>query len=295
MNIYKETLLNLEKDIKCKSYSAFLEYCNFIESVDNKRKHNMDYEVHHVYPKSFGGNESPSNLILLSLEEHFKAHILLSKAFGNKMLTALYMMSKTRRGLEVSPSEYARIKEEALLLRRNSKWYFNPTTNDERYFHKDDIVPKEYILGRSADTKYKISNRFFYYNKNSFEETTFHKNDIVPEDYITGRSKDKIINMKDFAWYYNPLTDIEIKVWDNTEIPNGFIFGRSKKYKNSISKSQTGKENSNSNPIMVDGIIFNTWKEIIDYYKKSRRTVIRNHDVKKYNKKSCTWENIIKV
>lgn len=55
----------------------------------------LDYytEAHHIIPKSLGGTDEVSNLVLLTGREHFIAHLLLSKIHNNsKMNYALWMM-----------------------------------------------------------------------------------------------------------------------------------------------------------------------------------------------------------
>ena len=39
---------------------------------------------HHIIPKHMGGNNSNDNLIELSLDDHYTAHILLSECYGGK-------------------------------------------------------------------------------------------------------------------------------------------------------------------------------------------------------------------
>lgn len=50
-------------------------------------------ERHHVIPKCVGGNNSTENLILLSPEDHFFAHLLLAKIFGGKLNTVAWLMA----------------------------------------------------------------------------------------------------------------------------------------------------------------------------------------------------------
>lgn len=63
---------------------------------------NVIYEKHHILPKSLGGSDEPSNLVKLTLREHFIAHRLLVKIHRNdqqnyaKMSYALWWMCKTK-------------------------------------------------------------------------------------------------------------------------------------------------------------------------------------------------------
>ncbi len=60
------------------------------------------YDRHHIIPKSLGGTDDSSNLVKLTLREHYIAHRLLVKMYKNhtpsyiKMVHALWWMSKTK-------------------------------------------------------------------------------------------------------------------------------------------------------------------------------------------------------
>jgi hypothetical protein len=56
------------------------------------------YETHHIVPRSFGGSNEPDNLIRLTAEDHFFAHLLLARIYGGVMWSALFLMSGDRWG-----------------------------------------------------------------------------------------------------------------------------------------------------------------------------------------------------
>jgi len=60
------------------------EYLDFIEECKNKNYENVITQKHHIIPKHMGGNNSNDNLIELSLDDHYIAHILLSECYGGK-------------------------------------------------------------------------------------------------------------------------------------------------------------------------------------------------------------------
>lgn len=55
-------------------------------------------ERHHILPRSLGGGDCPSNLIRLTPEDHFFAHLLLAKALGGKQWAPVaFMLSGQRK------------------------------------------------------------------------------------------------------------------------------------------------------------------------------------------------------
>jgi hypothetical protein len=58
------------------------------------------FERHHVLPKSRGGTDAPANLIRLTAEDHFFAHLLLAKMHGGGMWMAVRRMRWGRVGGE---------------------------------------------------------------------------------------------------------------------------------------------------------------------------------------------------
>lgn len=76
-----------------KIYTAFI--------ADRKRVENdvQGYvERHHILPRSLGGSDDPSNVIRLTPEDHFFAHLLLAKIHGGKMWSPIaFMVGGARR------------------------------------------------------------------------------------------------------------------------------------------------------------------------------------------------------
>lgn len=73
-------------------------YSSLVESCKNRKiSSTIAYESHHIIPRSLGGSDDASNLVKLTLREHFFAHLLLSKIYQGadqiKMMHALKMMS----------------------------------------------------------------------------------------------------------------------------------------------------------------------------------------------------------
>lgn len=64
------------------------------------RKFQTGFEKHHIVPKSLGGNDTQSNLVVFTPREHCLAHLLLAKMFSGtskaKMIMALNALMKLR-------------------------------------------------------------------------------------------------------------------------------------------------------------------------------------------------------
>jgi hypothetical protein len=85
--------------IRNKYYRCYIE---IVERGQTSRE-NLGYtEKHHVYPKCFGGSNSKTNLTILTLQEHFICHWLLTKfTIGrakSKMANALWCMMPDIKG-----------------------------------------------------------------------------------------------------------------------------------------------------------------------------------------------------
>lgn len=94
-------------------------YCpEYFEIIGNRLLHPIDKgERHHIYPKSCGGSNSESNLVMLTPAEHIRCHYLLVDMFQDepkkrrKMACALHFISHTRDGKKLTVEEYAAIRE----------------------------------------------------------------------------------------------------------------------------------------------------------------------------------------
>ena len=101
-------------------------YSKIIENARNRIKdESLSYEIHHIVPRSIGGLDEDSNLVELTLREHFFCHVLLCRMFKDdsfekkKMLWAFSFMSGCSK-YENSKS-YERLKEEARIVQRNNR------------------------------------------------------------------------------------------------------------------------------------------------------------------------------
>lgn len=98
-------------------------YYNLVEKARSREIPPEYNERHHIIPRSFGGNNSPSNLVTLSAREHYVAHLLLWKMnfadqYHKKMLSAVRFMAQIKtigsRNYKVNSRIYSKIREDYL-------------------------------------------------------------------------------------------------------------------------------------------------------------------------------------
>jgi hypothetical protein len=105
-------------------------YYNLIQTrkqLNRKKTDKTIYEKHHIIPRGCGGDDSSENLILLTLKEHFFAHLMLVEFYTgenkSKMLYALWWMgTQTKKYGDkiISSRHYAYLKQ-LILEDRQSK------------------------------------------------------------------------------------------------------------------------------------------------------------------------------
>jgi len=76
-----------------------LDYSKHYQNLVNRAKHRrLDsyVETHHIVPKCLGGSHDRDNLVELTPEEHYLAHLLLMKIYPNepKLVYAAHMMTR---------------------------------------------------------------------------------------------------------------------------------------------------------------------------------------------------------
>jgi hypothetical protein len=138
-------------------------YTLLIERATNRQLH--DYkERHHILPKCMGGTDATDNLVYLTPEEHYLAHLLLVKIYPEetRLVFAAHMMSV---GKSRNNKVYGWLKKKYISECRKrtgiknpsygKKWYHHPTTLENGKFLKPDI-PIGWEIGRvPKNKKYK--------------------------------------------------------------------------------------------------------------------------------------------
>lgn len=147
-----------------------MDYQKIYNDLIEKRKLNpytSGYsETHHILPRSLGGNDEKSNLVILSAKEHYIAHLLLCKIYEYdkskfyKMIKAFTMMG---------------------CISDNQERYFN--SNTYKYYREE--FSNLMSLSQSGE---KNSNygKSWYHNLELKISKSFYHNE-VPDGWIKGR------------------------------------------------------------------------------------------------------------
>lgn len=110
-------------------------YASFIASRKAMRhKSDACVERHHIVPRCLGGDDHPSNLIDLTPEDHFFAHLLLARIHGGKLWRPICMMAAVACRQELSARVMKRARraygKARRLMSREGNNKFNATVFD---------------------------------------------------------------------------------------------------------------------------------------------------------------------
>lgn len=118
-------------------------YREFIRDRMGKPEPEGYVEVHHILPRCLGGNDSPQNLITLTPEDHFWAHLVLARIYPD--VPGLVAAPAFMLGLDVKlgfPTTYSRATRGAYAMARRmhleavsgeNNWNFDPTIHHFRH------------------------------------------------------------------------------------------------------------------------------------------------------------------
>ena len=124
-----------------------------------------NYETHHIIPRCLGGKNDANNLVRLTPEEHYTAHLLLVKMHKDpRLVYAAQMMTTGSKHNRRSNKMYGWLRRRYIEICRQrtgknngsfgKRWYTNPTTLENGKF-SDDSVPEGWIKGRRIKKELK--------------------------------------------------------------------------------------------------------------------------------------------
>ena len=92
------------------------KYKTWYDKIIDHYKHNppeKNYEIHHIIPRSLGGDNKPENLVKLSMKAHFVIHHLLTKIYdSHKVWYAFrcFLTTASHRRLRVTTRLFEQVK-----------------------------------------------------------------------------------------------------------------------------------------------------------------------------------------
>ncbi|BEH83430.1 hypothetical protein [Klebsiella phage phiKp_4] len=111
-----------------------MNYTRIYNEIISNRKQNPingTVEVHHIVPKSMGGDNSEGNLVALSPREHFIAHYLLAKIHNNKEMWCAYWFMCNTRDVRITSRQYD-------IARKNSSIHLKGNTHTLGHILSDE-------------------------------------------------------------------------------------------------------------------------------------------------------------
>ncbi len=116
-------------------------------------------EWHHIVPRCLGGTDEPSNLVKLTPEDHFFAHLLLAKAIDIRPLWAAVMLMHEREFRYGTVSRLSRRKY-GWARRRFSTLCQIAMKGERNPNHKTDLIELKRTSGESVSfTRLEWSKR----------------------------------------------------------------------------------------------------------------------------------------
>ena len=188
----------------------------YYKLIDSRRQLNRTkssenfFELHHVLPKSLGGTNQKSNLVLLTPKEHFVAHHLLYKMHSGrdkaKMAYALFRMCSNNplqhRVISARAFEYAKSQISRACSGENHPAYkINPFTEEQLLAQSRRMQGSNNpMYGKSPHNKGKKGNKLSTETKQKMSETRKGKPDlsfICPHCNKEGKSSAM------FRWHFD--------------------------------------------------------------------------------------------
>lgn len=208
-------------------------------SSQNRKKLNrfdknyVYYEKHHILPKSLGGTNDISNLILLTAREHYVCHLLLCKFTEGKdklkminAVTKMVFSKSSGQERRYSSKDYEKCR--ALIAERNSV-FFKGVRKSEKMRKKLSQSRK----GMKFSDEHKKNLSIVRKGKNTGQDNPFFGKTHSKKTKENWSKKRKGIappfNGRGTFWYTNGVID---KMCFPDNIPEGFYRGRTKNRRN---------------------------------------------------------------
>jgi hypothetical protein len=150
----------------------YMNYLNIYNKLQLKAKNRIltGYkETHHIIPRCLGGADDISNLVDLTPEEHYIAHLLLVKIYpeNRQLVHAAVMMTVNGKDQCRNNKLYGWLRRkhaESISISQsgigNSQfgryWIYNVETDEVRRIYASDTIPAGWIRGKTGYTKCEV-------------------------------------------------------------------------------------------------------------------------------------------
>tara|TARA_B100000508_G_scaffold136063_1_gene128539 strand:+ start:1192 stop:1902 length:711 start_codon:yes stop_codon:yes gene_type:complete len=213
-------------------------YLKLIENarLENRIKGEEYFEEHHIQPRCMGGTDEKENLVLLTPEEHYIAHLLLVKMYPcePKLLYAANMMSNRNN------KSYGWVKRK--FAKYHSKWLReNFVVTDKMKANmrkaqkgKKKTTEHKRAIGKANTKKYEYKGKI-YFGADALKEETGVTRHLYGKYYLKGIDPEPYIGNNTYAFIKTrPKTNNFGKSWYNNGIvekilkqcPKGWTKGR---------------------------------------------------------------------
>jgi len=167
-------------------------YFKLIKHFKNRHNELINFEVHHIIPKSLNGTNYKNNLIKVSPKEHYILHRLLVKFTKNeanqKMKSALYMMSLSNK--QLSRYYVYRVKNRKELLKNHNYQKGSKNSNYNRIWIKFDELKVQMKIPLLETFEY-IEQGWNYGRKMSYNSVTKKRNKFLTAQKIKKINKER--------------------------------------------------------------------------------------------------------
>ena len=229
-----------------KIYNSLIEKRR-LYPINKDRSKPFEVEYHHIIPIACNGKKDPkkkqynhegTNIVGLTLREHFLAHWLLAKIYDGKFMNAMwnafshmcgkYSTANGKTFLRCSSHVYVLAKQNAGKYIRSKLvgriWMNNGKIEK---FILESNAPFGFVKGRLNVNKNRIRND---YTKNTIwindgqNQKMINKNESIPDGWQRGRivSWSRKGNCSNLIWVNNGIIQKRVK---QSNIPQGFVIG----------------------------------------------------------------------
>jgi len=187
------------------------KYTRWYYAIIDKAKSRITEEYterHHIIPRSLGGKDRKSNMVRLTVREHYIVHHILIKMLEkgdarNKMITAFFFMSHSREQIKLTARQYGYLKK---IYSEAQSEISKEVSSRPEYKEKMKLIQNdpEYIKNQSEKKKERWKDEEYRIKQESIrtsEEFRIKLSAIRKENCSTEEFKEWARNLHTEKWY----------------------------------------------------------------------------------------------